>query len=145
MARHRNVRTMNYDEGELRICGNYGNRMELNEFTVELITFWLEILDYEGYDDVYGHSMEDDYCVSPSGNDLSQTLYTFVHFIFIGNPVLFLLQSQAIFLIVVRRMSCHHFSPVVRILQRNLKTIVLEFELWKRLGSSWMRFRFRTQ
>jgi len=42
MARHRNVRNMNFDD------------------------------DYEGYNDVYGHSVEDNYCVSPSA---SQYLY----------------------------------------------------------------------
>ncbi|CAG7821931.1 unnamed protein product [Allacma fusca] len=42
MSRHRNVRSMNYDD------------------------------EYEGYDDVYGHSVEDDYGVSPSS---SQYMY----------------------------------------------------------------------
>ncbi|KAL2728344.1 HBS1-like protein [Vespula maculifrons] len=40
MSRHRDVRCMNYSDAE--------------------------IAEYDGYDDVYGHSVEDDYCVSPS-------------------------------------------------------------------------------
>ncbi|KAG8225168.1 hypothetical protein J437_LFUL002868, partial [Ladona fulva] len=42
MSRHRNIRSKNFSE------------------------------EYEGYDDVYGHSVEDDYCVSPS---VEQFLY----------------------------------------------------------------------
>lgn len=56
MSRHRNVRTMNYSDGKLQvICEVIA--MHINFFNFE---------EYDGYDDVYGHSVEDDICMSPS-------------------------------------------------------------------------------
>lgn len=58
MSRHRNIRSMNYSEGKLQIA--------ISKSFVNSVysIFWF--IECEGYDDVYGHSVEDDYCVSPS-------------------------------------------------------------------------------
>ena len=64
MSRHRNVRTMNYDDGMSPWFLSF--KADVTGFYCNLF-FCVIITDYEGYDDVYGHSMEDDYGVSPSG------------------------------------------------------------------------------
>ena len=56
MARHRNIRTMNYDEGTISRNLNASSFMSIATLFVE----------YDGYDDVYGHSVEDDFASSPS-------------------------------------------------------------------------------
>lgn len=64
MSRHRNIRSMNYDEG-------YTTVSLKNDCLTCLI-----IAEYDGYDDVYGHSVEDDYATSPSVRKFAHHLLT---------------------------------------------------------------------
>ena len=62
MSRHRNVRSMDYNEGEH------------TKIFVQFVFYYLwYFTEYDGYDDVYGHSVDDDSCISPS--DAQQWLY----------------------------------------------------------------------
>lgn len=55
MARHRNIRSMNYDEGSAVYSKCFIQMLKV-----------LYNPEYDGYDDIYGHSVEDDYSASPS-------------------------------------------------------------------------------
>lgn len=54
MSRHRNVRSMDITDGKVMF-------LQLRCLNSPQI-----IAEYDEYEDVYGHSVEDDYCVSPS-------------------------------------------------------------------------------
>lgn len=61
MSRHRAVRSMNYSEGKASTGSN-----DLPSVHCLLGLIFYHFSEYEGFDDVYGHSVEDDYCISPS-------------------------------------------------------------------------------
>lgn len=64
MSRHRNVRGMDYEEG---------GSLKISILIIyKMFVFLNLIIEYGGYDDVYGHSVEDD-CVSPT--DASQWMF----------------------------------------------------------------------
>lgn len=74
MSRHRIVRTMNYSDGMLIIvpcdvcaCVIFPMTLKMHIFLSVLST------EYDEYDDVYGHSVDDESCISPT--DAQQWMY----------------------------------------------------------------------
>lgn len=61
MSRHRDIRNMDYSEGNIKYTFRSHSRHR-----ILVCFFFCKILDYDGYDDVYGHSVDDDYYISPS-------------------------------------------------------------------------------
>lgn len=73
MSRHRNVRSMNYSEGLVNVLTFILSYCRLNENNNLFVLYSGHCLEYDGYDDVYGHSMDEDSCMSPT--DAQQFLY----------------------------------------------------------------------